>query len=1242
MATREKARKKTKPEAPQEASQQFTVTDPISMADLENIHTRKGKYPSHPPPTGPKTWELARKEKEERVLKERRARPLSTPLGTTSTDAMDTEEAQEFSQEIAEAVVERELKKQKYEQYQQAKQLAKYQIPKSITIPVPDLNKPRQEKSSRPASVLSNFDLPVYEELGGLKEEQLRKRSRSMTPGLAGMKDGEGAIPKDSSKGKPAFQDYTSKMMTALNNPWRPRSKKTATPTWSAVPPLVYVSTTEMSVDYTGSKQGVNEKYVPMNLSAVDKTVLTPQGKRETGEVASPVNFTKDLQNGEALRVNPQGGVLMEVLGFGPDKVDEKDPDFFMPDGQEGKLSETYQMATNELTPEGNLGVIVKLTNLVKNYGSPFYLMDKKSGHLYVLNEQGYTKIEEKGLLYPSESMIIAGALGGNKGNPFSNTQDGRLPETPAAESTRVPLKTSTDRREIKEKKEPSTPEGLMEKEQTEGYRKELEEAERDMMQAYLEKSKLESEEVEMIRQRTLRAQEEFAALEKMQNENRKIHHKMKEEIRKMDQAIAESSSFIKKIKGEDPQQVAYGKTISTFWDTSDVPSGPLSGKIASYPSIESLNEEPKEELTEAEYEYYDKKRAKLMGKMALANDVYMAHLQNFGQEDPKEKSQRFLYQFNEIGHQLHRQFDIVAERLKLPFEQPLMTYPSLGNLMDVIQQEDMEDKNREYFQEMAKEVKVKDEIARNNRLTIVKTPQEKDKTYLQYNEYCKESKRLLNFCEKMIEKREKGIDSLELEQPEGVPEVKEIPKEKLDEKIKEIIGPPQYVELIGKNTLPPHYSREISRYEPPKSVKNKEREELIEKVKEMTNEGMKGDKREKSVEVDTELSWDHEGLKPIPKVSKNKLDMSPKPPRIPRMLGTKTNAGHTSKEGCSAKERKINEGKYPEVLPKTNESKEIPPRAKQNFGMDKGDKKFNEKLDLEKSSNPVDKKTARWIEEQNELMGKQREQGTDRDRKERDVPTFSPSNSIKVLQRAKSIHHTNYERPPQYSMGAQGGQAPQLPMIATNQRNGSWVNQGKRYPLKERFKNQWGGHGKQYGTNSEKGGYQTYKTDGNRAQGHGTTYGSPRRCTYNPTRGLESGQGGDGGNGDGNDEKRYRDTKVSQENDSCEEESDTEDSYEFEITSQQLSQITPGGGALKIKLSKKKPLKITAGAPGGSQTIPMELEHIPSPKRFDPRSQVDTTSESTLPTRGTGAPLFISPILPESDLEPLEETSPR
>ena len=443
-------------------------------------------------------------------------------------------------------------------------------------------------------------------------------------------------------------------------------------------------------VSNTQSKNETSEKYVPMNFSAVDKTVLTPQGRQEIEGVASPVKFTEALQNGNALKVNPQGGALMEALGFGPDEVEENDPDFYMPDGQGKRLSETYQMFTNEQTPEGNPGVIVKLTNLVKKYGSPFYLMDKKSGHLYVLHEKGYKQIEEKGLLYPLESMIIAGALDENRGNPFVITQTSRLPETPLAESTRVPFKTSTDKREVKEKKEPLTPEGLLEKEQTEWYQKELKEAEEDMVHAYLEKSKLENEEIEIIKKRALKAQEEFEALERKRNENKELQDKMMEEIKKMDQAVANSSSFMKKMKDKDPQQIAYEKTISDFWNTSDVPQGSLPKKIASYPSLESLNEEPKDELTEAEHEYYERKRKILVEKMAIANDVYLAHLQNYGQEDPKDKSQKFLFQFSELSNQLHRQFDIVAERLMLPFEQPLMTYPSLGNLMDVIQQEDM------------------------------------------------------------------------------------------------------------------------------------------------------------------------------------------------------------------------------------------------------------------------------------------------------------------------------------------------------------------------------------------------------------------------------------------------------------------------------------------------------------------------------------------------------------------------
>ena len=164
-------------------------------------------------------------------------------------------------------------------------------------------------------------------------------------------------------------------------------------------------------------------------------------------------------------------------------------------------------------------------------------------------------------------------------------------------------------------------------------------------------------------------------------------------------------------------------------------------------------------------------------------------------------------------------------------------------------------------------------------------------------------------------------------------------------------------------------------------------------------------------MEVDTDLSWDHEGLKPIPKAPKNRIDESPKPPRVPRAPRTKTNAEETSKKGYSANGGDINEGKCPEIPPKMNESKkEIPPETKQDFGISRRNDKHNEKWDLESPNNPVDKKTVRWIEEQNEFLGKQKEKGSDEDKKERGVPSFKPNGPVKVLLRQGVTRHTGYE----------------------------------------------------------------------------------------------------------------------------------------------------------------------------------------------------------------------------------------
>ena len=414
---------------------------------------------------------------------------------------------------------------------------------------------------------------------------------------------------------------------------------------------------------------------------------------------------------------------------------------------------------------------------------------------------------------------------------------------------------------------------------------------------------------------------------------------------------------------------------------------------------------------------------------MAIANDVYLAHLQNYDQEDPKNRSQKFLFQFNELGNKLHKQFDMVAERLRLPLEQPLMTYSSLGNLMGVIQQEDMGDKNREYFQEMAKEIKIKNDIAQkvlNNRLSEIRTAAEKGKTNLQYEEYQKESKKLLDFCEKMMGKREKEADSMELEQPEGVPKVREISKEKLNEKLNEIIDQPQYVRPIGENTLSPYYSREMSRYEPSSPIKQKEREDLLEKVREMTSEESKGGKGEKLVEVDTDLSWDHEGLRPLPKSHKDRLNGSPKLPRVPKSPKVERNNEGTVKKECLSFRGDYKEGKYPEpILKEDKVGMVVPQEEKQIPEIDKKDGKNDERWDFESPGNLADKKTARWIEEQNEFLGKQEEKGFGKNRKERDPSVFEPSGPIKVLQKQRANLHTGYEQIPQHLMGAQTGQAP-------------------------------------------------------------------------------------------------------------------------------------------------------------------------------------------------------------------------
>ena len=138
-----------------------------------------------------------------------------------------------------------------------------------------------------------------------------------------------------------------------------------------------------------------------MKFSAVDKTVLVPEGRERAVSAASPIKFTEELQNGAALKIKFQGQSLLRTVGFDTQGKEVPDPDFYMPDRQGKRLSELYQMYTTERNPEDNLGVLVKLPNLEKKYGTSIYLMDKKSGHLYTTGIRGYRQIDERDFYTP-------------------------------------------------------------------------------------------------------------------------------------------------------------------------------------------------------------------------------------------------------------------------------------------------------------------------------------------------------------------------------------------------------------------------------------------------------------------------------------------------------------------------------------------------------------------------------------------------------------------------------------------------------------------------------------------------------------------------------------------------------------------------------------------------------------------------------------------------------------------------
>ena len=100
------------------------------------------------------------------------------------------------------------------------------------------------------------------------------------------------------------------------------------------------------------------------------------------------------------------GGVKPKALGnpLTPVRV-QPQFDFYLPGGKKTSECMTYQI--NDLTPEGNPALMVKIPKLQEKYNQEMYMLDQQTGRLYQIHSPsgGFQLVEERGYLHPTESI---------------------------------------------------------------------------------------------------------------------------------------------------------------------------------------------------------------------------------------------------------------------------------------------------------------------------------------------------------------------------------------------------------------------------------------------------------------------------------------------------------------------------------------------------------------------------------------------------------------------------------------------------------------------------------------------------------------------------------------------------------------------------------------------------------------------------------------------------------------------
>ena len=328
------------------------------------------------------------------------------------------------------------------------------------------------------------------------------------------------------------------------------------------------------------------------------------------------------------------------------------------------------------------------------------------------------------------------------------------------------------------------------------------------------------------------------------------------------------------------------------------------------YPSLESLQEFESDEIDSEQYWYYAIKAEKIKKKMDQATKAF--HDRDEYHKDLKLYDSfyaEYTKQVEVLQHQLKAITEILSAQKT---DTGMYEYPSSPSL--VLHLGELDDKPKEYFEKTKKEVSRKNSLAKRvhqHKMQNVNTSDDEREIKQEYQRFKKKQNRVSSICDKKIQEFEEQ-DYLSLKGSKSAPDPED------EEEIKA-----QYVKPIGGNTLPPEYSKEISRYQPSEKERVRAMKDALSAVRQFTSEGNLSRNGNLNTTTMKEM-WDYESREPFSgKIRK-------KAPEKPRGSQAKSNnecelcGGNHKVEQCPH-ERKFSLG----TDTTSSDSREKPPNGK-------------------------------------------------------------------------------------------------------------------------------------------------------------------------------------------------------------------------------------------------------------------------------------------------------------------------